>query len=55
LLVEQDRLRITVLHRADEDWRREVIEGPTAVLKLECLGVEIPLGQIYERTRVELQ
>jgi Uma2 family endonuclease len=55
LLVEQDRLSITVLHRADNDWRREVIQGRTAVLKLECLGVEIPLGQIYERTRVELQ
>ena len=51
LLVEQYRLRITVLHRADNDWRREVIEGRTAALKLECLGVEIPMERIYERTR----
>jgi Uma2 family endonuclease len=29
LLVEQDRLRLTVLHRAENDWRREVIEGRT--------------------------
>jgi len=55
LLVEQDRLRITVLHRADEDWRREVIEGRTAVLMLDCLGVEIPMERIYERTGVERQ
>jgi Uma2 family endonuclease len=52
LLVEQDRLRIIVLHRADNDWRREVLEDPTATLKLECLGVEIPMERIYERTRV---
>jgi Uma2 family endonuclease len=50
LLVEQDRLRITVLHRGDNDWRREVVEGRTAALKLECLGVEIPMERIYERT-----
>ena len=53
LLVEQDRLRITVLHRADKDWRREVIQGRTAALKLECLGVEIPMERIYERTAVK--
>jgi Uma2 family endonuclease len=51
LLVEQDRLRITALHRVDNDWRREVIEGRTATLKLECLGVEIPMDRIFERTR----
>ena len=55
LLVEQDRLRITVLHRADDDWRREVIEDRTSGLKLECLGVEIPMERIYERTRVGQQ
>jgi Uma2 family endonuclease len=52
LLVEQDRLRITALHRANNDWNREVIEGRTAAAKLECLGVEIPMERIYERTRV---
>jgi Uma2 family endonuclease len=50
LLVEQDRLRITVLHRAANDWRREVIEGQTTALTLACLGVEIPMERIYERT-----
>jgi Uma2 family endonuclease len=53
VLVEQDRLRITALRRANNDWNREVIEGRTAAVKLECLGVEIPMERIYERTRVE--
>jgi Uma2 family endonuclease len=52
LLVDQDRLRITALHRTDNDWSREVIEGRGAALKLECLGVEIPMERIYERTGV---
>jgi Uma2 family endonuclease len=53
MLVEQDRLRITVLHRAENDWRREVIEGQAAALTLACLGVEIPMERIYERTGVQ--
>ena len=50
LLVEQDRVRITALQRTDTDWSREVVEGRTTALKLECLGVEIPMERIYERT-----
>jgi len=49
-LVEQDMARITVLHRAETEWRKEVLEGLAATLKLECLGVEIPFERIYERT-----
>jgi len=51
-LVEQDAARITVLHRAETGWRKEVLEGLGATLKLECLGVEIPFERIYERTAV---
>jgi Uma2 family endonuclease len=50
LLVEQGCMRVTALHRAESAWRKEVLEGPTAVLKLDCLGVEIPLARLYERT-----
>jgi Uma2 family endonuclease len=50
VLVEQDRQRVTVLHRAEPGWRKEVLEGPAAILKLESLGVEIPFTRIYERT-----
>jgi Uma2 family endonuclease len=52
VLVEQDRLRITVLHRAETGWRKEVLEGRAAVLRLEKLGVDIPFERIYERTAV---
>jgi len=51
-LVEQEVARITVLHRAETGWRKEVLEGLAATLKLECLGVEIPFERIYERTAV---
>lgn len=50
LLVEQDRQRITVLRRAESDWKTETLEGSSAVLKLECIEVEIPFERIYERT-----
>jgi Uma2 family endonuclease len=52
VLVEQDRVAVTVLHRAEPGWRSEVLEGRKAVLRLPGLGVEIPLDRIYERTTV---
>ena len=52
LLVEQDQQRITVLRRAESDWKAETLEGPSAVVKLECIGVEIPFERIYERTAI---
>lgn len=52
LLVDQDRLRVTQLHRAEAGWRRETLEGPAAMLKLGCLGVEIPFDRIYERAAI---
>ncbi len=52
VLVEQDRIAATVLHRADPGWRSEVLEGPGALLRLSGIGVELPLDRIYERTTV---
>ena len=52
VLVEQDRVAVTVLHRAEPGWRSEVLEGREALLRLPSLGVEIPLDRIYERTTV---
>jgi Uma2 family endonuclease len=49
-LVEQDVAQITVLHRGDTGWRKEVLSGLAATLKLDCLGIEIPFDRIYERT-----
>jgi Uma2 family endonuclease len=52
LLVEQEQQRITVLRRSESDWQAETLEGASAVLKLDCLGVEIPFERIYERTAI---
>jgi Uma2 family endonuclease len=50
VLVEQERMAITVMRRAEPGWVSEIIEGPGATLKLSNIGVEIPLARIYERT-----
>jgi Uma2 family endonuclease len=50
LLVDQDRVRVTGLFRTSTGWRTEVFEGAEAVLKLDALGLEIPLARLYERT-----
>ena len=50
VIIEQDRVALTVLSRAEAGWQSEVVEGLRAVLNLPALGVEIPLERIYERT-----
>jgi Uma2 family endonuclease len=50
VLVEQDRMAATIMHRAEPGWRSEKIEGPTAVVKLSAVNVGIPLAKIYQRT-----
>jgi Uma2 family endonuclease len=50
IIVAQDRVAMTVLHRAEEGWRSEALEGAEATLKLPVIGVEIPFARIYERT-----
>ena len=51
VLVEQDRLRITVLRpAAGQDWKAERLEGRDTLLRLPEIAVEIPFERIYERT-----
>ena len=52
ILVEQERMAATILHRAEEGWGSESVEGREAVLKIPKLNVEIPFARIYERTRL---
>ncbi len=50
VLVEQDRMAVTLQRRATKGWSNETVEGPNALLKLPEISVEIPLKRIYQRT-----
>jgi len=52
ILVEQERMAATILHRAEPGWQSNVIEGSGSILKLPGIGVEIPLERNYERTTI---
>ncbi len=45
-LVEQSRPAVTV-HRRRSGWVEEVIDDPQAVIKIESLGLELPLSSFY--------
>lgn len=49
LLVSQDEPRIAVHRRqADDAWKEQETEGLGGVVRVESLGIEIPLAEIYE-------
>ena len=50
VLVEQRRMAITCLRPDARGWQSQTIEGKDAILKLDRIGVEIPLHVIYEGT-----
>jgi Uma2 family endonuclease len=50
VVAEQDRIALTVFRRAERGWIGETLEGPTAILELPEIGVELPLDRVYERT-----
>jgi Uma2 family endonuclease len=50
VLVEQDRMALTVLRRAEVGWQAERLQGPAALFRVPSIGIEIPLERIYERT-----
>jgi Uma2 family endonuclease len=52
VLVEQDRLAVTVMHAMTTGWKEEVLEGRKGILELPSLSIEIPFERIYERTSV---
>jgi Uma2 family endonuclease len=47
IMLEQDQPRAVVLRRS-EDWREEIVIGAGAVLHLPEIGVELPLGPLYD-------
>ena len=49
LLVAQEQPRVTIHRRqADDAWKEEDIEGLGSVVRVQSLGIEIPLAEIYE-------
>ena len=49
VLIEQDTQRVTIEHRVDTGWTREVVEGADAIVRLSAVDVEFPLSELYER------
>ena len=50
VLVAQDRADVERHSRGDGEWSPTVFDGLDATLRLESLGVDIPLREIYART-----
>lgn len=48
VLVEQARMAITCLMPDARGWQSQTVEGENAILRLDRIGVEIPLQVIYE-------
>lgn len=47
VLVAQDAYIVEHFHREADHWIFTPIQGPDASLKLSCVGVELPLSDIY--------
>jgi len=47
ILVSQDHVRIEKFVRHGDEWVFSAINDPEGTLKIETLGCEIPLGEIY--------
>ena len=52
LIVETDLPRVVVHRRTDSGFVAELYEGTSAVISLEAIEVELPLGELYERVEL---
>ena len=46
VLLEQDEHRV-IVHRRAENWKPHMYAGPHAVAEFPCIGLSVPLTQIY--------
>lgn len=54
LWVHPDRMRVDLMRRREQGWvDEEAAEGPEGVVALPELGIELPLGEIYEGVPLE--
>jgi Uma2 family endonuclease len=55
VIVAQDRMAVECYTRRGEVWELSDARGAEATLRLESLGVEIPLSEVYERVTISLE
>ncbi|MBF0394030.1 MAG: Uma2 family endonuclease [Alphaproteobacteria bacterium] len=48
VLVAQDRMLVEVYHRLDGNWQYQRLSGPEAILRLDAVGMELPLATIWD-------
>ena len=48
VMLHQDQMR-AIVHRHSNQWWPEILEGENAILTLDEINVQIPLGRIYQR------
>jgi Uma2 family endonuclease len=49
LIVDSSFPSVAVYHRTDTGFKREVHSGLEGCIKLDCIGLDLPLSEIYER------
>jgi Uma2 family endonuclease len=49
VLLEQDEHKV-IVHRRAENWKPHMYTGPQAVAEFRCIGLSVPLAQIYVGT-----
>ena len=50
--IEQDRAEVVIERRTPEGWRAEGLSGLEAVVRLPTLGIDLPLGELFERVQL---
>ena len=48
VIVEQDRMRVTVYRGQDGPWMSQIMNEPEDAIELSCLGLRLTLREIYE-------
>ena len=49
LIVDSSHALVVAYHRTATGFTREIHHGTDGCIKLDCIGVELPLAEIYER------
>jgi len=50
LIVDSTHACVVVYRRTATGFTREVLRGTEGIINLDCIGIELPLAEIYDRT-----